>query len=211
MGIIAPFWATTDTNFAFINGHSKVYYQVYRQTQETSNEILAMASNHVKSYTGGFDDFAATWVLVVTWEKLCPYVYYSYYYYYSYFEQGFPFNCPRVSIYTFFNYHNSKITMWVNDIELLIFNWTLQCLSFWFDEFVKSWKSTKNTKKRQGFPFYSLFSLLFVGLARAQTGLGKDWPYLTDVWTSKEENLKIACHYLGENCKLFEVTIPMTP
>ena len=51
MGIIAPFWATTDTNFAFINGHSKVYYQVYRQTQETSNEILAIASKHVKSYT----------------------------------------------------------------------------------------------------------------------------------------------------------------
>ena len=101
MGIIAPFWATTDTYFAFKNGHSKVYYQVYRQTEKTSNEILAMASKDVKSYNGRFSDFEATWVLVVTWEKLCPYVYYSYYYYYNYFEQSFPFNCPRVSICIF--------------------------------------------------------------------------------------------------------------
>ena len=102
MGIIAPFWATTDTYFAFSKGHSKVYYHVYRQTQEKSNEILDLASNHVKNYTGGFDNFKATWVLVATWKKLCPYFYYSYYYYYN---QDFSLNCPRVSMYTF-NYRN---------------------------------------------------------------------------------------------------------
>ncbi|XP_022805810.1 mucin-like protein [Stylophora pistillata] len=96
MGIIAPFWATTDSYFAFRYGHSKVYYQVYRQAKETSNEILDMASKHVQSYNKGFGDFKATWVLVVTWEKLCPYVYYPYYYYYRDInEQNFQLNCPR--------------------------------------------------------------------------------------------------------------------
>ena len=98
MGIIAPFWATTDSYFAFRYGNSKVYYQVYSQTKETSNEILDMASKHVQSYNKGFGDFKATWVLVVTWEKLCPYVYYPYYYYYRDInEQNFQLNCPRVS------------------------------------------------------------------------------------------------------------------
>ena len=79
MAIIAPFWATTDTYFAFRDGHSKVYYQVYNQTEESSSEILNMASQDVKRYTDGgkFADFAASWVLVVTWHKLCPYVYYN--------------------------------------------------------------------------------------------------------------------------------------
>ena len=102
MGIIAPFWATTDTYFAFRYNHSKVYYQVYNQTHEKSNETLAMASEHVKSYTGGFDEFEATWVLVVTWEKLCPYAYYPYYYYYQNInEKDFQLKCSRVSIYNF--------------------------------------------------------------------------------------------------------------
>ena len=78
MAIIAPFWATTDTYSAFRNGHSKVYYQVYSQTTKSSSEILNMASQHVKLYGDGkkFANFAASWVLVVTWYKLCPYVYY---------------------------------------------------------------------------------------------------------------------------------------
>ena len=102
MGIIAPFWATTDSYFAFRYNLSKVYYQVYNQTHEKSNETLAMASEHVKSYTGGFDDFEATWVLVVTWEKLCPYAYYPYYYYYQNInEKDFQLKCSRVSIYNF--------------------------------------------------------------------------------------------------------------
>ena len=97
MAIIAPFWATTDTYFAFREDHSKVYYQVYSQTKESSSKILKMASEDVKRYSDGdkFANFAASWVLVVTWQKLCPYVYYPYYYYY---EGSFPLNCPWVSI-----------------------------------------------------------------------------------------------------------------
>ena len=103
MAIIAPFWATTDTYFAFRVGHSKVYYQVYSQTKESSSEILKMASEDVKHYGEGgkFANFAASWVLVVTWEKLCPYVYYPYYYYYYYYYysgKNFPLNCPWVRI-----------------------------------------------------------------------------------------------------------------
>ena len=102
MAIIAPFWATTDTYFAFRVDHSKVYYQVYSQTKKSSSEILKMASEDVKRYSedGEFANFAASWVLVVTWEKLCPYVYYPYYYYYYYYYYGenFPLNCPWVSI-----------------------------------------------------------------------------------------------------------------
>jgi len=93
MAIIAPFWATTDTYFAFRDGHSKVYYQVYSQTKESSSEILKRASQDVTRYDEGdkFANFAASWVLVVTWQKLCPYVYYPYYYYY---EENVPLNCP---------------------------------------------------------------------------------------------------------------------
>ena len=78
MGIIAPFWATTDTYFAFRDGHSKVYYQVYSQYKESSSEILNIASQDVKRYTDGdtFAGFTANWVLVVTWHMLCPYVNY---------------------------------------------------------------------------------------------------------------------------------------
>ena len=99
MAIIAPFWATTDTFFAFREDHSKVYYQVYSQNKESSSEILNMASQDVKSYGDSkkFAKFAASWVLVVTWHKLCPYVYYSYYYYY-YYRENFRLNCPWVSI-----------------------------------------------------------------------------------------------------------------
>ena len=80
MAIMAPFWATTDTFSAFRDGHSKVYYQVYKPgANERSAAILSMASGDVQRYTGEFANFEATWVLVVTWEKLCPYVYYYYY------------------------------------------------------------------------------------------------------------------------------------
>ena len=88
MGIIAPFWATSNTYFAFRDDHSKVYYQVYSQTKESSSEILNMASQDVKRYTDGdtFADFTANWVLVVTWYMLCPYV--------NYYDNGY--NCRWV-------------------------------------------------------------------------------------------------------------------
>ena len=76
MAVIAPFWATTDTYHAFRAGFSKVYYHVYKpKTEDSSTDILGIATEHVQRYTGKFANFEATWVLVVTWEKLCPYRY----------------------------------------------------------------------------------------------------------------------------------------
>ena len=77
MAVIAPFWATSDTYFAFRGGQSKVYYQVYKESKESSSDILNMATTDVKRHATGFANFKATWVLVVTWEKLCPYAYYQ--------------------------------------------------------------------------------------------------------------------------------------
>ena len=80
MAIIAPFWATTDTYSAFRDGHSKVYYHLHKRGYiKSSAAILSMASEHVQRYSGKFKNFEASWVLVVTWKKLCPYVYYYYY------------------------------------------------------------------------------------------------------------------------------------
>ena len=98
MAVIAPFWATTDTYFAFKKNHSRVYYQVYEESKESSSNILDMAAKHVQNYAEGFSNFQASWVLVVTWENLCPYVYYPYYYYY-YGDQEIELNCRWVSKY----------------------------------------------------------------------------------------------------------------
>ena len=98
MAVIAPFWATTDTYFAFKKNHSRVYYQVYEESKESSSNILDMAAKHVQNYSEGFSNFQASWVLVVTWENLCPYVYYPYYYYY-YGDQEIELNCRWVSKY----------------------------------------------------------------------------------------------------------------
>ena len=104
MAIIAPFWAKTDQYVAFKAGHSKVYYHVYQDTKDNnaSNiDTLKMASRHVQRYdrSGKFSNFNATWVLVVTWEKLCPYVYYPYYFYYNNANSSnFTLNCQWVGI-----------------------------------------------------------------------------------------------------------------
>ena len=80
--IIAPFWAPVDDYVAFKVNHSRVYYQVYSHTKpkgNRTNHILNMASQHVQIYdrSGKFDNFSATWVLVVTWKDLCPFFYYG--------------------------------------------------------------------------------------------------------------------------------------
>ena len=105
MAIIAPFWAITDQYLAFKAGYSKVYYHVYKQIRQSTvqtltSKVLKMASKHVQKYdnTGKFANFQATWVLVVTWENLCPYVYYPYWYYW--YNWGIPnLNCPWVSTF----------------------------------------------------------------------------------------------------------------
>ena len=97
--IIAPFWALTDQYLAFKAGYSKVYYHVYSQVTDPTRRILDKASEHVRLYDNSkkFSTFEAEWVLVVTWENLCPYVYYPYWYY-SWFNWGIPnLDCPLVS------------------------------------------------------------------------------------------------------------------
>ena len=97
--IIAPLWALTDQYLAFKAGYSKVYYRVYSQVTDPTRKTLDKASNHVQQFGNSgaaFSNFQAEWVLVVTWENLCPYVYYPWYYYYYYW--GIPkLDCPWVS------------------------------------------------------------------------------------------------------------------
>ena len=101
MPLIAPFWAVTDQYFAFKANVSTVYYHVYEQSRQSTVQtrgILDMASQHVREYDSSatFASFSATWVLVVTWVDLCPYVIYPESYYSS---QKIPsLNCPWVSI-----------------------------------------------------------------------------------------------------------------
>ena len=104
MAIIAPFWARTDEYLSFKANHSKVYYHVYKQigegtVQSQASEVLTMASQHVQRYDNSekFSNFEATWVLVVTWVNLCPYVYYPYWYYW--YNWDIPnLNCPGVRV-----------------------------------------------------------------------------------------------------------------
>ena len=101
IGMFAPFWARSDQYQSFKLGISKVYYHVYDKSQsdhDQTGEILALASKHVEQYEGGrFANFTATWVLVVTWENLCPSVIYRYTY------DGNPGMssgiCPMVSVF----------------------------------------------------------------------------------------------------------------
>ena len=103
MAVIAPFWATTDEYVAFKVGYSKMYYQVYKNMERNNARtaaILKTASKHVQNYEkcGKFASFKATWVLVVTWVKICPYVYYPYHYYYNNNKEILELNCEWVSV-----------------------------------------------------------------------------------------------------------------
>jgi len=99
---MAPFWARTNQYLAFKAGVSKVYYHVYKQSRQNTfqtDKILTMASQHVQSYdySGKFANFKATWVLVVTWVDICPFLFYPDYYYYQ--NEDIPeLNCAWVSI-----------------------------------------------------------------------------------------------------------------
>jgi len=103
LAIIAPFWARTDQYLAFKGGISKVFYHVYEKSRQNTfqtDTILTMASQHVQSYdhSGKFASFNATWVLVVTWVGICPFVDYPENYYYNN-ENSTELNCRWVSIY----------------------------------------------------------------------------------------------------------------
>ena len=72
--MLAPYWSNVDCRSSFINGRSKVFYHVYSDSQAGSHVTLSEASADVKKlHNRPFArDFNASWVLVVTWEKLRP-------------------------------------------------------------------------------------------------------------------------------------------
>ena len=72
--MLAPYWSNVDCHSSFINGLSKVFYHVYSDSQAGSNVTLSEASADVKKlHNRPFaKNFNASWVLVVTWEKLRP-------------------------------------------------------------------------------------------------------------------------------------------
>lgn len=69
--ILAPYWAITDVDEAFVSNASKVYYKVYYETED-SKPILLQATNDVQSLYNftNWAKFEATWVLKVTWCNL---------------------------------------------------------------------------------------------------------------------------------------------
>ena len=76
--MLAPYWGLTDIDGSFvIQGFSKVYYNVYSDSDPSSAPLLKRASSDTKrlSSTPLPTAFKASWVLVVTWKNLRPYQY----------------------------------------------------------------------------------------------------------------------------------------
>ena len=89
--MIAPYWADSDTYFAFRRHNYKryddtdikvdplkwstVYYNAYKEGDGgAADAVLANATRDVKNKFSGLDDFEATWVFVVTWVNVYPYI-----------------------------------------------------------------------------------------------------------------------------------------
>ena len=72
--MLAPYWSDIDPVKSFVTGPSKVFYQIYSDTIPDSNTTLTMATADVMKLLSRPlpTNFSATWVLVVTWEKLRP-------------------------------------------------------------------------------------------------------------------------------------------
>ena len=72
--ILAPYWSNIDLVNSFVTGPSKVFYQIYSDSMPGANTTLGMATADVmKLLTRPLPtNFSASWVLVVTWEKLRP-------------------------------------------------------------------------------------------------------------------------------------------
>ena len=70
--ILAPYWSNIDLVDSFVNGTSKVFYQIYSDSIPGANTTLSMATADVKKLLSRPlpTNFSASWVLVVTWEKL---------------------------------------------------------------------------------------------------------------------------------------------
>ena len=72
--MLAPYWSEVDTNLAFRNGPSKVFYHTYTTSDPGSRTVLLKATSDVSQLitTPLPTKFNASWVLVVTWENLRP-------------------------------------------------------------------------------------------------------------------------------------------
>ena len=72
--MLAPYWSRIDRRVSFTNGPSKVFYHVYSNSTLGSNITLMKATNDVYRLLSRPlpTKFEASWVLVVTWEKLRP-------------------------------------------------------------------------------------------------------------------------------------------
>ena len=72
--VLAPYWSNIDLVDSFVNGPSKVFYQIYSDSIPGANTTLSMATADVKKLLSRPlpTNFSASWVLVVTWEKLRP-------------------------------------------------------------------------------------------------------------------------------------------
>ncbi|XP_068712588.1 uncharacterized protein [Montipora foliosa] len=72
--ILAPYWSNIDLVNSFVTGPSKVFYQIYSDSIPGANTTLIMAMADVMKLLSRPlpTNFSASWVLVVTWEKLRP-------------------------------------------------------------------------------------------------------------------------------------------
>ncbi|KAL9953601.1 hypothetical protein ACROYT_G041044 [Oculina patagonica] len=72
--MLAPYWSNVDFGSSFVNGPSKVFYHVYSDSMPSSNITLSEATEDVMKLLKRplATNFTASWVLVVTWEKLRP-------------------------------------------------------------------------------------------------------------------------------------------
>ena len=85
--MLAAYWAQTDTIWAYKktpfgqNGipdsskWSTTFYHVYDKydQSEGTDRMLAIATADVKNHSSNVDAFEATYVVVVTWERIYPY------------------------------------------------------------------------------------------------------------------------------------------
>ena len=72
--MLAPYWSNVDCSGSSIDGPLKVFYHVYSDSVQGSNETLSKATTDVINLLTRplGTTFEATWALVVTWQKLHP-------------------------------------------------------------------------------------------------------------------------------------------
>lgn len=66
--VLAVFWAASD-----MSSSSKVIYQSFERDDEQSVQTLDHVTTLINECANLDGEFTATWMLVVTWEKISPY------------------------------------------------------------------------------------------------------------------------------------------